>query len=236
MKNKVIMLASVAIAVLVLAFLGWTYLGGSDDSEVSEADSAQSISDANEFNISAFDGSYKITFSSIDNNGVKSTGEVLFESATKYKVTTDAEGQNDAEIIVNGNDVYFSEDGDSFNKFSIEQFGANSSALGITEQYSYNGSLLASVAQEGVTYIGQQPCAAGTCEVYSYTDGEGTTTTAKIETNTNRPSEIYSEAADGTTTTILFDYDEDLEVSIPDVADIIEIPDFDLPEGIEIPN
>jgi len=225
-KNAIIALA---IGVLVVAGGVFAFISSnSDDSNSTNSSetnpSSDSASNPLGLDLASIDGSYRVT---ITNTANGSTNNVVTEIDTNgnTKSTITSNGANSSFIFVN-NETYVENPSDG----TWLKFPANDSATPVSANdlnVGYTKSDIDDLAGLNIVDQGTGPCSAGTCRVYSKTDEGGDSGTIKVDTKTNRLSDVELNSTDGGSIQMVYDYAADINITAPENYTEYKIPDVE---------
>lgn len=242
-KNKkplIIIFASLAI----LAVVGGAYYvmqgrGGSDgqktdDAAVEEGGNGADDGSLMEKIVGAFDqnSDYRATMT-MEGGPVagNSTATMEFDapSTTRFVITS---AQGATEMIMTTDASYMRTNNGPWIKT-----GTGSDNASVSEAYRYDGETLKGwfADTQNMDYKGIKPCDGAMCHAYEFTDGE-MKTTAFFALTSYRVQKVVAEGLNGQKTTIAYDYDADISITVPQNVQTLPTPSADgtfSPEDLE---
>lgn len=222
MNKKMIIILSV-VALLVLGGVGFALFSGGDETNTNtdnQEPAAANESQQDGPNVNVVEESYVMEVTTTSMDGSQSVASITVEDSDTYRVVV--EGEDGGEFIYDGDTFYTKATNDEqYSAFDLSEFNTD---LGTSFATAYLQDQDLIGIYSSADFVGTQSCAAGTCDVYEYTDPEtGDQATVKIADG--RISEIESTNPDsGETVSVVYRYDESVDIQIPTDAETIEIP------------
>jgi hypothetical protein len=219
--NKKILIGLLIGGVIIAGGAGGYFLSQNNDNtsgntNTSTNESSQSKSGEPEFRPVATEGQSFVATLSGQSDGETINGTIEYDKNgnSKFRTTT---SEGELEFYVIGEDTYSCTNGQCF-KFSGS---TDQNPLDLDDlNYNYSEDDVASF-EDSARYLGQQPCPAGSCNVWRVTEGDYETDTY-ISTKDNRISQLLSRG-ENTEITIIYEY-KDVVVTPP--TNVQTLPGF----------
>lgn len=154
------------------------------------------------------------------------TGTVNGEEST-IKLASDGKGTTEFTMTSEGQEIRYIYTADSYymctgGQCTVMKLDGASQATLNSDDYTYSQEEIANFKSTS-TYLGQQSCPSGTCNVWQVNDGvEGSTNKLFVDTGSNRITQIEMTTNEGTST-IAFEY-KDVTINIPANAQELVTP------------
>jgi len=159
---------------------------------------------------SATEGPYTI-HTTITTQGETNNATVYVDRAGNIKSVIEAAGQT-SEFISIGDSVYSKTEATGWIKFPNKETASPDSL-----NSGLSGDDISRYNDSNIEDLGTGDCTAGTCRIYTTTDPASATETAtiKVDTETNRISDVEITSAGGEVTVLSYDYSEGADITAP---------------------
>lgn len=156
---------------------------------------------------------YRVTVNTTDDDGRQTSAVVETDGNGNVRTSVTDQGQESVFLIVDG-ETYFNEPGsDTWIKTPSGQAPIDTSGLSL----GFTADNIGELNDLTIDDNGTGPCSTGTCRIYSSTDPvTGETGTIKVDTRTNRLSDIETTSPNGERGIISYEYDAAITITVPE--------------------